>query len=64
MIEYYVEKTANETGEHVVHSSRCSSLPATETMRYLGPYSNINAPMNEASNWFSKACACTECISA
>ena len=64
MIEYFVEKTANDKGAHVVHSSRCASLPAKDKMRYLGPYSNTNAPMSEASNWFSVASACPECLSA
>lgn len=38
MALYYVEKGTNESGDHLNHSSTCSSLPAEETMHYVGAY--------------------------
>jgi hypothetical protein len=64
MAEFYIEKSASETGEHIVHSSTCSSLPTTEKMMYLGAYSNANAPVNKASDWYSKVSTCPTCLAA
>lgn len=62
MFEFYVEKDANESGVHIVHRETCSSLPAKDTLYYLGVRSNINAPLNEAANWFSTSAPCPDCI--
>lgn len=62
MYEYYVQKSANETGDHIVHSSGCSSLPANDNLLYLGVRSNTAAPLKEAADWYSKVSACPKCI--
>jgi hypothetical protein len=62
MAQFYVEKKANVSGEHIVHSSTCSSLPATENMHYLGAFSNANAPVNKASNRYVKVSTCPKCL--
>ena len=62
MYEYYVEKAANETGEHFVHSASCSSLPEVDKLRFIGVRSNTQAPLNEASDFFTKVVACPECM--
>lgn len=64
MYEYYVERLANETGNHVVHRSSCSALPAIGELHYIGVRSNIAAPLNEAANWFSTSTPCPDCIPA
>lgn len=61
MFEFFVEKDAKESGEHVIHMACCSSLPAKDDLYYLGVRSNIEAPLNEAANWFSKSAPCPEC---
>ena len=62
MAEFYIEKKRNETGEHIVHSSTCSSLPATDSMEYLGAFSNAKAPVNKAVDRFSKVSTCSTCL--
>jgi hypothetical protein len=64
MAEFYVEKKANETGVHYVHSSTCASLPAVNTMHYLGAYSNAKSPVNEALDRYTNVSTCPNCISA
>jgi hypothetical protein len=64
MAEFYIEKNTTETGEHIVHSSTCASLPATETMQYLGAFSNANAPVNKALNRYVKVSTCLKCLPA
>ena len=64
MAEFYVEKKANESGEHLVHSSICSSLPAKESMHYLGARSNAQSPVNEALDRYTKVSTCPKCLPA
>ena len=63
MDEFYVEKSANQSGEHIVHTDCCPSLPAKEELYYIGVRSNTAAPLKEAANWFSSSAACPKCIS-
>ncbi len=60
MAEFYVEKKASETGEHLVHSSSCASLPSKETMHYMGAYAQ--APVNEALDRYIKVSTCPKCL--
>jgi len=62
MAEFYVEKKENESGAHLVHSKTCSSLPAEETMHYLGAYSNALSPLHEANDRYVKVAVCPKCI--
>lgn len=62
MDEYYVEKSANVNGEHLVHKECCPSLPSKEDLRWLGVRSNIAAPLKEASDWFSVSAPCPDCM--
>lgn len=62
MYDCYVEMNANESGEHVVHSATCPSLPAKDKLEHIGVRSNTEAPLKEAANWFSKSTLCPECF--
>lgn len=62
MDEFFVEKKADETGAHIVHTGVCSSLPAQDEMHLIGVRSNTAAPLKEAANWFSKSAPCPKCM--
>jgi hypothetical protein len=62
MFEFFVEKDAIESGEHIVHRSTCSSLPEKDTLYYLGVRSTTEVPLQEAANWFSRSAPCPECM--
>ncbi len=62
MALFYVEKGANEAGEHLVHSSTCTSLPAEEAMHYMGSYAQ--APVKEAMDRYVKVTTCPKCLPA
>jgi len=64
MALFYVERKENEAGEHVVHSSTCTCLPAEESMRYLGAYSNPQAPVHKALDRYLKVSTCPTCLPA
>lgn len=62
MDEFFVEKSANADGAHVVHRDGCPSLPAKDEVHLIGVRSNTAAPLKEAANWFSASAPCPECI--
>lgn len=62
MYDCYVEMNANESGEHVVHTANCPSLPAKDKLAHIGVRSNTAAPLNEAANWYSKSALCPVCF--
>lgn len=63
MNQFYVEKRANEMGEHIVHTDCCPSLPASEKLQYIGVRTNFAAPLREAAHfWYSKSAPCPECM--
>lgn len=62
MYDCYVEKDANASGEHIVHTDNCPSLPERDKLTHIGVRSNTAAPLKEAANWFSKSALCPECF--
>ncbi len=62
MALFYVEKGTNEAGEHLVHSSTCPSLPAEETMHYVGSYAQ--APVKEVMDRYVRVSKCPNCLPA
>lgn len=62
MDEFFVEKMADETGAHMVHTGVCEALPAKDDVHLIGVRSNSAAPLKEAANWFSKSTPCPKCI--
>jgi hypothetical protein len=62
MALFYIEKKTNEAGEYLIHSSACSSLPAEESMIYMGAYAQ--APVKEATDRYKYVSTCPNCIPA
>lgn len=62
MDEFFVEKSANENGEHIVHKECCPSLPVKDELRWIGVRSTIAVPLKEAADFFSKSAPCSECM--
>lgn len=62
MEEFFVEKSANENGEHLVHTESCSSIPTRDELRWIGARSTNAAPVKEAGDWFSNAVPCPDCM--
>ena len=61
MARYYVNKNAQSNGDHEVHKSNCSWLPATENRIYLGDFSNCYEAVREARKHYSKVNGCYHC---
>lgn len=62
MALFYVEKGTNAAGEHLIHSSTCTSLPAEESMHYVGSYAG--APVREVTDRYVNVATCPNCVAA
>jgi hypothetical protein len=61
MDSYYVNMKAQPTGEHEVHRSTCSYLPAKENLRYLGDFYDCFDAIIEAKKWYATVDGCAHC---
>ncbi len=61
MATYYVNKIAQPTGEHEVHTSTCSYLPDQENRMYLGVFSNCHDALREAKRYYNNVDGCYWC---
>lgn len=63
MAEFFVEINAQDNGEHVVHKSSCSLLPAKDTLRYLGSIASATSAVKKAQESFKLVNGCSHCTS-
>ena len=63
MAEFYVEINAQENGVHVVHNASCSSLPAKESISYLGSIASCTSALKKAAERFKQVDGCPQCAS-
>lgn len=61
MALYYVNKNAQPTGEHEVHTSSCSYLPSAENRIYLGAFNSCAEVVREARKYYSNVDGCYHC---
>ena len=61
MTRYYVNKNAQANGDHEVHESGCSYLPAAENRIYLGDFSNCRDAVAEARRHYRQSNGCYYC---
>lgn len=58
---YYVNKNAQLTGEHEVHTGSCKYLPVEENRIYLGYFSSCKEALEEARKYYSDVDGCYYC---
>lgn len=61
MAYYYVNKNAQSNGDHEVHVSGCSRMPAIENRTYLGDFSSCKPAVAEAKRYYSQSNGCYYC---
>jgi hypothetical protein len=61
MALYYVNKNAQTTGEHEVHTSTCLFLPSIENRIFLGDFDNCAEAVREAKKYYSNVDGCYYC---
>ena len=61
MTKYYVNKNAQDNGDHEVHRTGCSYLPEPQNRQYLGQFSNCRDAVTEAKKTYSQSNGCYYC---
>lgn len=61
MPRYYVNKNAQANGDHEVHQSGCSYMPAEHNRIYLGVHDTCGSAVREAKKTYSKSNGCFFC---
>ncbi len=64
MTMYYVNKNAQNNGDHEVHESTCSYLPKTENCLYLGNFDSCKKAVSKAKETYSQSNGCYYCSNA
>ena len=61
MARYYVNKRAQNNGDHEVHKSDCTRLPTEENRLYLGSFTNCHGAVREAKKHYPQSNGCYYC---
>jgi hypothetical protein len=61
MASYYVNKNAQNNGDHEVHVSGCQFMPIPEHKLYLGDFSNCRDAVREAKKHYYQSNGCYFC---
>jgi hypothetical protein len=61
MAAYYMNKNAQENGDHEVHRTGCAWMPAEHNRKYLGDFTNCRDAVREAKKIDSDADGCAHC---
>ena len=60
-VHYFINKHAQETGEHEVHREDCTWLPEDENRLYLGMFNNCIDPVKKSSHYYPMVDGCYYC---
>ena len=63
MAYYYVNKNAQSNGDHEVHTTGCSFIPAVENRTYLGDFNSCGQAVTAAKKIYAKSDGCAYCAS-
>ena len=61
MSRYYINDTAQDTGEHEVHKEGCYWLGLAKSTTYLGEFYTCHGAMVAARNVYSNVDGCAHC---
>lgn len=61
MHKYYVNKNAQDNGDHEVHRVGCSFMPDADNRIYLGEFTNCHGAVRKAREYFVQANGCYYC---
>lgn len=61
MAYYYVNKNVQSNGDHEVHTTGCSFMPAAESRIYLGDFDSCRLAVTEAKKHYHQVNGCYYC---
>ena len=60
-MRFYVNKNAQNNGDHEVHRATCSWLPDEENRLYLGDFITSQQAVNQAKKYYTQVNGCYYC---
>jgi hypothetical protein len=60
-MRFYVNKKAQDNGDHEVHRATCSWLPELENRQYLGDFETSQQAVREAKKYYNQVNGCYYC---
>lgn len=64
MPQYYVNRNAQENGDHEVHEETCTYLPAPANRIALGWHPSCHGAVAKAREYYVRADGCAKCCPA
>lgn len=64
MGSYYVNKVKQSNGDHEVHTTGCSYLPAEANRIYLGEFASCTPAVDAARRHYTQVNGCIHCCRA
>ena len=61
MAYYYVNKRAQNNGDHEVHELGCNYMPSDQNRQFLGNFTNCASAVAEARRYYSQVNGCYYC---
>lgn len=61
MPTYYVNKNAQDNGDHEVHKSGCARMPDVSNRLYLGDFASCYGAVHEAKKHYPQSNGCYYC---
>lgn len=61
MASYYVNRNAQDNGDHEVHKTGCSYMPEPENRHYLGEFPDCRPAVVEAKRHYRQSNGCYYC---
>jgi len=61
MARYYVNKNAQNNGDHEVHKEGCSYLPEPQNRTFLGDFDNCRDAVRESKKHYKQTNGCFYC---
>ncbi|MCD4654761.1 hypothetical protein K8T06_12615 [bacterium] len=61
MAKYYVNKNAQDNGDHEVHVYGCTRMPLEKNRTYLGSYSSCHGAVRKAKEYYTQSDGCYYC---
>ena len=58
---YYINKNAQYSGEHEIHTSNCVFLPSVENRIFLGCFNKPSEALKAAKQYFNNVDGCFYC---
>ena len=53
MKKYFLTKTPQENGDHILHAVTCRELPAEDTLLYLGFFKTFSIALEQAKKMYA-----------